>query len=117
MTTSACGCCVLRRLRQLLQDRERARDHAQRFGQAGDRQAVEVGDQPPAGRGEALAAEAEDVDVRLAAAQRLDQRARVQITGGLAARQQKPGHSGRGAPARFRKSADIRSRRSIGMRS
>ena len=72
----------------------------QRLGQAGDRQAVEVGDQPAAGGGEPLAAEAEHVDVGLAAAQRFDQRARVQIAGGLAARQQDARHSGRAGSRR-----------------
>jgi len=49
---------------------------------------MEIGDQPSARRRKTLAAEPEDFDVRLSTAQRLDQRARVQIARGFAARQQ-----------------------------
>ena len=103
---------------------------------------MKVGDQPPAGGREAIAAETEHVDIGLAAPQRVDQRARVQISGGLAARQQNPGQ---GPPPpgciqrataglavatvitgvakaaarvpRFIRSGDSKSMRSIGIRS
>ena len=47
-----------------------------------------IGDQAAAGGSETLSAEPEHVDVGLAATQRVNQRARVQVTGGLAAGQQ-----------------------------
>ena len=73
------------RVDQTPQHRERARDDADRFGQAGDRQAAEVADEMPARGLETLAAEAEDLGVRLTRLQLRGERAGIQIAGRLAA--------------------------------
>ncbi len=53
------------RIDQTPQHRERTRDDAERFGEAGDRQSAEVADEMPAGGLQTLAAEAEDLGIRL----------------------------------------------------
>ena len=67
------------------QHRERARHDADRFGQAGDRQAAVVADEMPARGFETMAAEAEDFGVRLARMQLRGERAGIQIARRLAA--------------------------------
>src|SRR5688500_8285035 len=77
---------------------------------------MKIGNQQAARGLEAFAAKAEDIDVRLAAAGRGDQRAGVEIAGRLTARQHETFHSGLLAD-RFRKSTAVKSTRSIGIRS
>src|SRR5678815_406330 len=53
------------RIDETSQHRERTRDDADRFGEAGDRQSAKVADEMPAGGAQTLAAEAEDLRIRL----------------------------------------------------
>ena len=76
---------LTRRVDQTPQHRERARDDADRLGQAGDRQAAVVANEMPAGGFETMAAEAEDLGVGLTRLELRGERAGIQIARRLAA--------------------------------
>ena len=86
MATKTSGRCSRAAAVRRLQHGKGAREHADRLGQAGHGESLEVADQTRARRGQSLAAEAEDLRGGLATEDLGDQRARVQITGRLAAR-------------------------------
>src|SRR6185503_11387369 len=66
---------------------ERSRQHADGFGQPRDRQSLEIADEARPRRRQPLATEAGHLRRRFAREQLRDQRAGVQITGRLAARE------------------------------
>ena len=83
---------LLRREYEIGEGTQRTRDDAQGFGEAGDGETVKIGNQLAAGGGESITAKSEDLDRRFTPAQRLDERAGIQVARRLAARQQNARH-------------------------
>ncbi len=67
------------RVNQATQHRERTRDDADGFGQAGDGESAEVADEAPAGGSQTLAAEAENLGIGLTLVQFSRKRGGIQI--------------------------------------
>ncbi len=90
MATSASGRSLRGRANEAPERRQRARNLGDGFGEPGDRQFPIVVEQPAAGRRNLRTAEAGDGNAGIERPELADQRTRVQVAGGFAARQEEP---------------------------